>query len=160
MPKLRLAGELRQVGTGSKADLRLCRLPVRPQGRLCPTDSRPVAEPSGQNIGNTVTTGLSGPAVDVSDRFTNSHRKQVHLGRLHMRPIQWHLKNHWRITESLEKVTRIPWSLHPHLQWWLQEDNVLKGQPLHPIKHALQIFTHCNITFFLTIHEVVNSAPP
>ena len=35
----------------------------------------------------------------------------------------------------------IPSSLHPHLQWWLQEDNVLTGQPLHPIKHALQLFT-------------------
>ena len=31
--------------------------------------------------------------------------------------------------------------MYPHLQWWLQEDNVLTGQPLHPIKHALQIFT-------------------
>ena len=67
--------------------------------------------------------------------------KQVHLGRLHMRPIQWHLKRHWRIPESLEKVIPIPGSLHPHLQWWLQEDNVLTGQPLHPVKHALQIFT-------------------
>ena len=67
--------------------------------------------------------------------------KQVHLGRLHMRPIQWHLKNSWRIPESLEKVIPIPISLHPHLQWWLNEDNVLTGQPLHPIKHALQIFT-------------------
>ena len=27
--------------------------------------------------------------------------KQVHLGRLHMRPIQWHLKNNWRVPESL-----------------------------------------------------------
>ena len=26
--------------------------------------------------------------------------KQVHLGRLHMRPIQWHLKNNWRTPES------------------------------------------------------------
>ena len=67
--------------------------------------------------------------------------KQVHLGRLHMRPIQWHLKNNWRIPESLEKVIPIPRSLHSHLQWWLQEDNVLTGQPLHPMKHALQIFT-------------------
>ena len=58
-----------------------------------------------------------------------------------MRPIQWHLKHHWRIPESLEKVIPIPSSLHPHLQWWLQEDNVLTGQPLYPIKHALQIFT-------------------
>ena len=26
--------------------------------------------------------------------------KQVPLGRLHMRPIQWHLKKHWRVPES------------------------------------------------------------
>ena len=57
-----------------------------------------------------------------------------------MRPIQWHLKNRWRIPESLEKVIPILKSLHPHLQWWL-ESNVLQGQPLHPVKHALQIFT-------------------
>ena len=67
--------------------------------------------------------------------------KQVHLGRLHMRPIQWHLKNNWREPESLEKVISIPRSLHLHLQWWVKEDNILTGQPLHPIKHALQIFT-------------------
>ena len=67
--------------------------------------------------------------------------KQVHLGRLHMRPIQWHLKNTWRVPESLEKVIPIPKPLHPHLRWWLQEDNVLSGQTLHPIRHALQLFT-------------------
>ena len=58
-----------------------------------------------------------------------------------MRPIQWHLKNNWRVPESLEKVIPVPRSLHPHLQWWLVEKNVLTGQPLHPLKHALQIFT-------------------
>ena len=67
--------------------------------------------------------------------------KQVHLGRFHMRPIQWHLQNNWRVPESLEKVFPIPRSLLPHLQWWLQEDNIPTGQPLHPINHALQIFT-------------------
>ena len=67
--------------------------------------------------------------------------KQVHLGRLHMRPTQWHLKNNWRVSESLEKVIPVPKSLHPHLRWWLEESNVLLGQPLHPLKHALQIFT-------------------
>ena len=67
--------------------------------------------------------------------------KQVHLGHLHMRPIQWHLKNNWRVPESLEKVIPVPNSLHPHLRWWLEESNVLLGQPLHPLKHALQIFT-------------------
>ena len=32
----------------------------------------------------------------------------------------------------------------PHLRWWLEESNVLPGQPLHPLKHALQIFTTHN----------------
>ena len=58
-----------------------------------------------------------------------------------MRPIQWHLKNNWRVPESLEKVIPVPKSLHPHLRWWLEESNVLLGQPLHPLKHAPQIFT-------------------
>ena len=58
--------------------------------------------------------------------------KQVHLGRLHMRPIQWHLKSNWRIPESLEKVIPLPRSLHPHLQWWLQESNVLTGETITP----------------------------
>ena len=58
-----------------------------------------------------------------------------------MRPIQWHLKNNWRVPEALEKVIPVPRSLHPHLEWWLDENNILRGQPLHPLKHALQIFT-------------------
>ena len=33
-----------------------------------------------------------------------------------MRPIQWHLKNNWKVPESLKKVIPIPRSLHPHLQ--------------------------------------------
>ena len=56
--------------------------------------------------------------------------KQVHLGRLHMRPIQWHLKNNWRVPETLENMIPIPKSLHPHLRWWLEESNVITGQPL------------------------------
>ena len=67
--------------------------------------------------------------------------KQVWAGRLHMRPVQWHLKRHWHVPETLEKIIPIPLSLHPHLDWWLEENNVLKGQPLHLLQHALQIFT-------------------
>ena len=67
--------------------------------------------------------------------------KQVHPVRLHMRPIQWDLKHNWRVPESLKKVIIIPRSLHPNLKWWLEDGNVLQGQPLHPLKHALQIFT-------------------
>ena len=58
-----------------------------------------------------------------------------------MRPIKWHLKKHWHVPESLEKIILIPRSLHVHLEWWLDPDKVLKGQPLHPLQHALQLFT-------------------
>ena len=66
--------------------------------------------------------------------------KQVWLGRLHMRPIQWHLKKHWHVLEVLDKEIPVPPALHPHLDWWLDEKNVLRGQPLHPLHHALQVF--------------------
>ena len=67
--------------------------------------------------------------------------KQVHLGCLHMQPIQWHLKQNWRVLESLEKIKPVPRALHTHLRRWLEESNVLQGQPLHPLKHAVQVFT-------------------
>ena len=67
--------------------------------------------------------------------------KQVHLGWLHIRPIQWHLKYNRRVPESLEKVIPIPRLLHPHQKWWLEEGKVLQGQLFHSLKHALQIFT-------------------
>ena len=60
--------------------------------------------------------------------------KQVWSGRLHMRPIQWHLKRHWHVPEVLEKVIPVPVSLHPHLDWWLDEGNVLRGQFLQSLQ--------------------------
>ena len=71
----RLAGELGEIRTGTQTGLRFCRLPVRPQVRSGQTDSGPVAKPSGQDTNTFVSTGLSGPAVYVPDRSSNSHRK-------------------------------------------------------------------------------------
>ena len=141
LSKTRLAGEFGKVGTGTQADLRFCRLPVRPQGQSGLTDSRPMAKPSGQNTRNAISTGRPVRQFMSLIGLLTATEKQVHLGHLHMRPIQWHLKNKWGKPESLEKMIPIASSLHPHLQWWLEEDNVLTGQPLHPIKHALQVFT-------------------
>ena len=81
---------------------------------------------------------MSGPAVHVPHRFSHSHRK---VSPPRSRPIERHLKNNWRVPESQEKVITVPRLLHPHLKWWLEESNVLPGQPLHPLKHALLIFT-------------------
>ena len=100
-----------------------------------------MAEPPGQNTETAIPTGLSGLAAYVLDRFTNSHRKASSP-----RPAAY--ENHTVASQKqlegtgiTRKVIPIARSLHPHLQWWLKEDNVLTGQPLHPIKHALQIFT-------------------
>ena len=134
MPTTRLAGECRKVGTGAQASFQLRRLPIRPRFRSCPTDTGLVAKPSGQDSDANLSSCLFGEGIYVPDRPTDGHR-------LHMRPIQWHLKSNWRIPESLEKRIPLPRSLHPHLQWWLKEDNVLTGQLLHPMQHALQIFT-------------------
>ena len=67
--------------------------------------------------------------------------KQVLSGHLHMRPIHWSLKNHWHVLEMLEKIIRLLASFHPHLDWWLDEDNVLRGQPLYRLRHVVQLFT-------------------
>ena len=141
VPGSRLAGESRKIRTGAPTSVQLRRLPVRPQVRPGQTNTGPVAK-SQEKIQRL----LLLPACPVRQFMSligllTATEKQVHLGRLHIRPIQWHLKNNWRVPESLEKVIPLPRSLHPHLQWWLSESNVLQGQPLHPIKHALQIFT-------------------
>ena len=75
MPRTRLDGQFGKVRTGTQADLRFCRLPVQPQARWGPTDTGLLVEPSRPNNRNTVTTGLSGPAVHDPDRFVNSHRE-------------------------------------------------------------------------------------
>ena len=93
---------------------------------------------------------MTGPVCQVWKlmsliRLLTATEKQVHLGRLHMRPVQWHLKNNWRVPESLDKQIPVPKSLHPHLRWWLEGDSVLQDQPLHPLKYALQIFTDASL---------------
>ena len=130
MPDVRLDTKLGKIRTGAQTNLQFRRLPVRPEGRPGPAYTGPVADPPGENLGSPVLTDLSGPAVHVPDWSANSHRKT-----------SWHLKNNWRVPEALDKVIPVPRSLHPHLEWWLDEHNVLQGQPLHPLKHALQSFT-------------------
>ena len=66
-------------------------------------ESGPVADPSRDYAKTAIPTGLPGPGVHVLDRLLTATEKLVHRGRLHVRPIQWHLKNNWRVPESLER---------------------------------------------------------
>ena len=110
------------------------------QGRVRPTQER------WQSPQAKIREILASPVCPVRNFMSligllTATEKQVHMGRLHMKPIQWHLKNNWRMPETLEKTIPIPRSLDPHLKWWLEEGNVIKGQTLHPLAHTLQIFT-------------------
>ena len=70
-----------------------------------------------------------------------STEKMVLEGRLHMRPFQFHLKEHWRYPQSLDNL--LPWteSIAAHLDWWQNPSNVMKGADLHPKDHSIQLFT-------------------
>ena len=108
-----MAGEQGKVRAGSQTGLQLHRLPARPERGQGQTNRTTLAGLDTQDQINTVGSALPGPTIHVPHRSTHSNRKQVHLGRLHIRPIQWHLKNNWRVPESLEKVIPVPKSLHP-----------------------------------------------
>ena len=66
-----------------------------------------------------------------------STEKMVPEGRLHMRPFQFHLKEHWRYPQSLDNL--LPWTeaIAAHLDWWQNPSNVMKGADLHPKDHSI-----------------------
>ena len=70
-----------------------------------------------------------------------SAEKTVRLGRIHMRPFQWHLKTHWKFPMPLNSP--IPWTqtMKQHAEWWLDPQHVLGGEFLHPRDHDVLIFT-------------------
>ena len=70
-----------------------------------------------------------------------STEKMVPEGRLHMRPFQFHLREHWRYPQSLDNL--LPWTeaIVAHLDWWQNPSNVMKGADLHPKDHSIQLFT-------------------
>ena len=74
-------------------------------------------------------------------RLLASMEKMVPEGRLHMRPFQFHLKEHWRYPQSLDSL--LPWTetISTNLEWWQNPTNVMKGADLHPKDHSVQLFT-------------------
>ena len=68
-----------------------------------------------------------------------SLEKTVPLGRLHIRPFQWHLKNHWKWPQSLDKIIPVTTGLLKHLKWWESPQNLMRGSPLHHIEHTVSL---------------------
>ena len=144
LSRTRLAGEQGEVRTGPKTGFQLRRLPVRSHGGQGQTHTRALADLTRQDTVNPVQSGVLGPAVHVPHRTSNSHRKaspsRSTSYETHTVALEEQLEG-TRITRKGDTHSHVPRSLHPHLRWWLEEKNVLPGQPLHPLKHALQIFT-------------------
>ena len=74
-------------------------------------------------------------------RLLASMEKMVPEGRLHMRPFQFHLKEHWRYPQSLDSL--LPWTetISAHLDWWQNPSNVMRCADLHPKDYIIQLFT-------------------
>ena len=139
LSRTRLAGEQGEVRTGSKTGFQLRRLPVRLERGQSQTHTRALADLDRQNSVNSLRSGVSGPAVHVPHRTPNSNRKASppRLTSYETHTVALELEG-TRITRKGDTRSQIA---PTHLRWWLEESNVLPGQPLHPLKHALQIFT-------------------
>ena len=115
-----------------------CRLPVRLERGQGQTHPRTLADPTDQNTGNYVQSSVSSLESNVLDRITDCHRKTSTFG-----PFTYEV--HTVASQKQLESARDNGKDHPHSKITKptskMENNVLKDQPLHPLKHALQIFT-------------------
>ena len=70
-----------------------------------------------------------------------STEKMFPEGCLHMRPFQFHLKEHWRYRQSLDSLLLWTETISAHLDWWQNPANMMRGADLHPKDHSIQLFT-------------------
>ena len=131
LSRTRLAGEQGKVRTGPKTGFQLRRLPVRPQGGQGQTHTRALADLNRQDIVNPVWSGVPGPAAHVPYRTSNSHRKASPLRSTSYETHTVALEEQLEGTGIIRKGDTRPQVTPPPLL----------GQLLHPLKHALQIFT-------------------
>ena len=79
--------------------------------------------------------------IHVFMRTSNSHRETSPLWstsyETHTVALEKQLEG-TRITRKGDTHSQVA---PPSLRWWLEESSVLPGQPLHSLKHSLQIFT-------------------
>ena len=78
--KTRLAGEHRKIRIGTKTNLQLRGLPIRPPVRSGQTYTGPVAKSAGPDTITSINTDLFGQTVHVPDRPANSHREASSSG--------------------------------------------------------------------------------
>ncbi|KAK3101176.1 hypothetical protein FSP39_001539 [Pinctada imbricata] len=66
----------------------------------------------------------------------------VPWARLHMRPIQLYLLGQWRPhIDNIDKMIQIKTVVTPHLQWWMNQENIFQGSPLQNFKGEVTLWT-------------------
>ena len=130
------SGEIR-TKTCSSVFVRGLRIPSR--FSPCKTHSREMAQTSGFDPTSQVKTCFDCKMFDVANWVARLN--MVLVGRLHMRPFEFQLKEHWRYPQLLDNL--LPWTetILAHLDWWQNPTNVMKGADLHPKDHSIQLFT-------------------
>ena len=78
-------------------------LRIPPRFSPCKTHSREMAQTSGFDPTTRVKTCFDCKMFDVSNWVASLNREMVPEGRLHRRPFHFHLKEHWRYPQSLDK---------------------------------------------------------
>ena len=63
------------------------------------------------------------------------------MGRMHIRPIQWHLGRYWSEGQDYNKLIPVPESIKCHFGWWGCMHNLTTGVPLHRIQSQVQLIT-------------------
>ena len=143
VPRVWLGGKHEEIRAGTSTKFQFCRLPVRSPNRTGVTHRGALGDVEGKTALYQEQGQLHRQTVNVSHRSIDSNRETgvVRSPTHATNPRHMHLKRHWHVPEILDKEIPVPPTLHPHLDWWLEEKNVLCGQPLHPLRHALQVFT-------------------
>jgi len=71
-----------------------------------------------------------------------AQEKFIPFGRLHLRPLQWHLQDHWAAHRDPPHAwVPVTQSLRQHLVWWTELAHLSPGVPLVPPPHNVRVFT-------------------
>ena len=65
----------------------------------------------------------------------------VPASMLNMRLLQYCLQSQWNRTLPVSVEVTFPATLRPHLGWWLDRDNTLKGVPFHRVEPSVVLTT-------------------
>ena len=76
-----------------------------------------------------------------------SLEKFIHLGRLHLRSLQFYLKAQWsRETDSVDVVIPIMREIKSDLEWWLVKGRLTVGLDLRPLSPDLSLYSDASAT--------------